>query len=140
MYEFRGDVAVVTGAAQGNGRAIALGLARAGARVACCDVQIEPLHGLVEEIERLKANTGVERVAEFIMSLCPAHGGECEIQLPYDKALIAARLGMKPETLSRAFARLRDVGVNMGDGTAVIADVGRLRHYVLAGEGPIEGA
>lgn len=52
MYEFRGDVAVVTGAAQGNGRAIALGLARAGARVACCDVQIEPLHGLVEEMGR----------------------------------------------------------------------------------------
>jgi len=33
-----GEVAVITGAAQGNGRAIALGLARAGALVACGDV------------------------------------------------------------------------------------------------------
>src|SRR5688572_30306002 len=32
------EVAVVTGAAQGNGRAIALGMARAGAKVAVADV------------------------------------------------------------------------------------------------------
>lgn len=32
-------VAVVTGAAQGNGKAIAMGLARAGAKVALCDLQ-----------------------------------------------------------------------------------------------------
>ena len=33
-----GDVALVTGAAQGNGRAIALGLAQAGAKLALGDV------------------------------------------------------------------------------------------------------
>ncbi|WP_048645065.1 SDR family NAD(P)-dependent oxidoreductase [Nitratireductor soli] len=38
MIEIGDCVAVVTGAGQGNGRAIALGLARAGARVAVCDV------------------------------------------------------------------------------------------------------
>lgn len=50
VFEVVDQVAVVTGAAQGNGRAIALGLARAGARVACCDVQTGPLDGLVQEI------------------------------------------------------------------------------------------
>ena len=44
------QVAVVTGAAQGNGRAIALGLAREGARVACCDVQVDKLEALAEDI------------------------------------------------------------------------------------------
>ena len=44
------QVAVVTGAAQGNGRAIALGLTLAGARVACCDVQMDKLEGLAREI------------------------------------------------------------------------------------------
>jgi NAD(P)-dependent dehydrogenase (short-subunit alcohol dehydrogenase family) len=34
----RGDVALVTGAGQGNGEAIALGLAAEGARVACLDI------------------------------------------------------------------------------------------------------
>ena len=52
VYEINDQVAVVTGAAQGNGRAIALGLARAGARIACCDVQIEALRSVVEEVSR----------------------------------------------------------------------------------------
>lgn len=43
-------VAVVTGAAQGNGRAIAIGLAAAGARVACCDVQAEGAAAVAAEI------------------------------------------------------------------------------------------
>lgn len=46
----KGAVAVVTGAAQGNGRAIALGLAAAGARVACCDLQGESVSALAAEI------------------------------------------------------------------------------------------
>lgn len=41
MEGISGTVAVVTGAAQGNGRAIAEGLARAGASVALCDNQSE---------------------------------------------------------------------------------------------------
>lgn len=40
MDGIRGAVAVVTGAAQGNGKAIAEGLARAGAKVALCDLQL----------------------------------------------------------------------------------------------------
>lgn len=39
MDGINGAVAVVTGAAQGNGKAIAEGLARQGARVALCDMQ-----------------------------------------------------------------------------------------------------
>lgn len=50
MLEIQGQTAVVTGAAQGNGRAIAQGLARAGARVACCDIQDKPLRELADEI------------------------------------------------------------------------------------------
>lgn len=38
MEGIKGEVAVVTGAGQGNGLAIAMGLAKAGARVALCDV------------------------------------------------------------------------------------------------------
>ncbi len=87
------------------------------------------LHHLVREIEHLKARSGVQRVAEFLTSLSPKSSGACEVTLPYDKTLIAAHLGMKPESLSRAFARLRDVGVQVGNGTATIGDVGRLRNY-----------
>jgi len=41
MEYFHGKVAVVTGAAQGIGKAIAAGLARNGAKVALCDIQFE---------------------------------------------------------------------------------------------------
>ena len=50
MQGIQGAVAVVTGAAQGNGRAIALGLAAAGARVACCDVQADAVRDLAAQI------------------------------------------------------------------------------------------
>jgi CRP-like cAMP-binding protein len=52
------------------------------------------------------------------------------VVLPYDKVLIAGRLGMKPESLSRAFARLKDQGVVIRQNLAAIADVGALRDYV----------
>ncbi len=44
-------VAVVTGAARGIGREIALTLVREGAKVTICDVDIEPLNDVASEIE-----------------------------------------------------------------------------------------
>ena len=88
------------------------------------------LHGLVQQIEQLKARTGTQRVAEFLAGLCPIEDGACTIGLPYDKALIAGRLGMKPESLSRAFARLRPLGVVIDHNTAAISDVSALRGFI----------
>jgi CRP-like cAMP-binding protein len=88
------------------------------------------LHALVQQIEQLKARTGTQRVAEFLSDLCPVEDGACTIGLPYDKALIAGRLGMKPESLSRAFARLRPLGVVIDHNTAAISDVASLRGFV----------
>jgi len=87
------------------------------------------LHGLVSQIEALKAQTGAQRVAEFLLELAPCRSGACEVTLPYDKVLIAGRLGMKPESLSRAFARLKDQGVTVKANTALIQDVASLRDY-----------
>lgn len=87
------------------------------------------LHALVAQVEALKAQTGPQRVAEFLLELAPKTSGSCDVTLPYDKALIAGRLGMKPESLSRAFLRLKDMGVTVRNTTARIKDVDALRDY-----------
>lgn len=89
------------------------------------------LHSLVAQIEQLKAHTGTQRVAEFLLDLCNVETGSCTLKLPYDKTLIAGRLGMQPQSLSRSFGRLQEIGVTIAQTQAVISDVDRLREYVL---------
>ena len=88
------------------------------------------LHDLVGQIEQMKARTGAQRVADFLIRLCDCAEGACTVTLPYDKALIAARLGMKPESLSRAFSKLRMLGVQVGRHHARIADIGALEDFI----------
>lgn len=87
------------------------------------------LKQLVQQVEQLKVHTGAQRLARFLASLCPTTSGSCTIGLPYDKTLIAGSLGMKPESLSRAFLRLRQIGVRVERNTAAISDVNNLRDY-----------
>ncbi len=91
------------------------------------------LQSLVGQLEQLKAHTGAQRVAEFLVQLAPVAEGPCLVTLPFDKILIAGRLGMKPESLSRAFVRLREIGVTIRQTRAEIADIHALRLYA-AGE------
>jgi len=88
------------------------------------------LHALVTEIEQLKAQSGAQRVAQFLLSLASCESGTCTVSLPFDKILIAGRIGMKPESLSRAFSRLRDHGVTVRQNHAEIADVAHLQDFV----------
>jgi len=98
------------------------------------------LHHLVLQVEQLKAQSGVQRVAEFLASLAPCENGSCVIALPYDKVLIAARLGLKPESLSRAFAKLKAVGVMVHASHVAVSDVGRLRQLAADDRGAIRGS
>jgi len=90
------------------------------------------LHALVAQLEQLKAQTGAQRLAEFLLDLALCPTGACAVVLPYDKTLIAGRLGMKPESLSRAFAKLKEVGVRVRQHHAAIADVVALRRFAEA--------
>ncbi len=89
------------------------------------------LHQLVLQIEGLKTHTGAQRVAEFLLNLCSDPAGvSCTLVLPYDKALIAGRLGMKPESLSRAFQKLKGYGVEVKQNRAIISNTNALRALV----------
>ncbi len=87
------------------------------------------LKRLVDQIEELKARTGPQRLAAFLVDLAPTQRGACTIALPYEKLLIAGRLGMKPESLSRAFQRLRALGVRIHHNTVAVGDVARLAEF-----------
>lgn len=99
--------------------------------VAMLSCTFRHLHELVMQIEDMKARSGVKRLAAFLIALSlPDAKGNCTFPLPYDKSLIAARLGMKPESLSRAFAKLRDIGVIVAGNKITITDVKHLHRYV----------
>lgn len=85
---------------------------------------------LMDEIETLKAQTADQRVLRFLISLCGAAQGACTVRLPYTKGDIAASLGLKQETLSRSFARLKAVGVDIDGREAHVADVAALKAEV----------
>jgi CRP-like cAMP-binding protein len=97
------------------------------------------LHHLVQQVEQLKAQSGVQRVAEFLAALAPLDHGSCVIALPYDKVLIAAKLGIKPESLSRAFAKLRSVGVAVHASHVAVSDVAKLRQLAADERAAIRG-
>jgi CRP-like cAMP-binding protein len=88
------------------------------------------LHLMASRIEQLTAQSGTQRVADFLISLTPCVKGPCRIALPYDKSLIAGRLGLKPESLSRVFAKLREIGVRVLANEVVVDDVTRLKDLV----------
>ena len=95
------------------------------------------LHHLVQQVEQLKAQSGVQRVAEA--SLSPAEQGHCSVALPYDKILIAGRLGLTPESLSRAFARLRAIGVVVDASHVMVKDVAKLRALAADDRSAVRG-
>lgn len=85
------------------------------------------VRSLVDEIEQVKGLSGIQRVAEFLVAQSPVDSGTCTVRLPYEKTLIASKLGMKAESLSRVFQRLRSYGVVIKRDMAVIDSLETLR-------------
>jgi len=93
------------------------------------------LHALVGQVEALQAQTGAQRVAKFLLDMASCKTGACLVTLPYDKVLIAGRLGMKPESLSRAFVKLRQLGVTIRQNMAEIDNIETLHKFALSDPG-----
>jgi CRP-like cAMP-binding protein len=100
----------------------------------------EHMHYLCQQVEQLKAQSGLQRVAEFLASFSQAERGKCAFALPYDKMLIARQLGIMPESLSRAFARLRAVGVTVNASQVKIEDIAKLRQLAADDRASARGA
>ncbi|MGM0701752.1 MAG: Crp/Fnr family transcriptional regulator [Pseudomonadota bacterium] len=92
------------------------------------------LRYLVRQLDQLTNQPTYQRLAAFIVSLCPRDAGSATVCLPCDKLLIAGRLGMKPESFSRAMARLKEVGVSCERNCVQIDDIAALRDFASGAE------
>ncbi len=84
------------------------------------------LRGFVQQVEQLTVKSATQRLASFLEKLVDVDEGSDEFELPLDKTLIAGRLGMQPETLSRALLKLRSIGVATEGHKVSIKDVAAL--------------
>lgn len=90
------------------------------------------LRMLVRQIAELKLKTTAQRLGSFLLSQAETEEGRVTLRFPYDKRLVADELGMKPESLSRALAKLGKLGVeSRPDNSVIIADIERLREFCV---------
>lgn len=94
-----------------------------------------------QEIEHLSLQNAPQRIGCFLLKImsngavCGAHdehfdASPIKLTLPYDKTLIAARLGMQPETFSRALKKLKaETGITVSGSLVTIGNVQTLRSY-----------
>lgn len=90
------------------------------------------VRGLVRHIRDLKLRTAAQRLGAFLLSHVedPA-ARRAEFRLPFEKGLLAARLGCRQENLSRAFATLRDYGVETHGAQVILHSIPKLTAYAV---------
>ena len=76
-----------------------------------------------------KLRTSVERLAAWIVQSCIARGNGGTIELKFNKRILASRLGMAPENLSRNFAYLERYGVHNSGRDILVDDLQRLEDF-----------
>ncbi|RCW28055.1 CRP-like cAMP-binding protein [Ciceribacter lividus] len=74
-----------------------------------------------------RLQTAPQRVAHYLLDNCPEDGSSASIRLPFQKSLLAGKLGLAPEALSRAFSSLRRAGVTVRGRIIQINDIGALK-------------
>ena len=74
-----------------------------------------------------------QRIACFLLRLCALHDfNPSHFVLPYSKITIASKLGMEPESFSRALVKLKEVGVTVNGHDVQIANAPALENYVCS--------
>jgi len=91
---------------------------------------VNEFRALVRQVCDLKLRTTAQRLGCYLLSLSAGQQtNTAALRLPFDKRLLAARLGCRQENLSRAFAALRDYGVETHGARVILHDVARLTAY-----------
>lgn len=75
---------------------------------------------VVKELKNQKLRSGLERLANWLLAYRAEQGDVARFELPFEKKVLAARLGMAPEVLSRSFAALAPYNVKV---TAAVIEI-----------------
>ena len=87
------------------------------------------LHGLIQDVETYSLRSSTQRVIGYLLQVAD-NDAPCEIALPTSKQVIASRLNLTPETLSRIFHDLSNAGLITVQGKRVrLHDPVRLSRY-----------
>lgn len=86
---------------------------------------------LTRQVKDLKLRTAPQRLGAYLLNMADAVTDEATVELPEQRGLLARRLGMTPENLSRAFARLRELGVRSQGRTISLHDIPALREFCV---------
>jgi CRP/FNR family transcriptional activator FtrB len=88
---------------------------------------------VLREYKNARTTNGLQRLVAWILAMQDCAETPSELTLPYDKAILASRLGMAPETLSRNLARLAALGVTIRGRRLKIHDARPLRALAAGG-------
>ncbi len=90
---------------------------------------------MVRQVRDLKLRTAAQRLGCYLLACVKdANVEQAEFRLPFDKGLLAARLGCRQENLSRAFASLRACGVETHGSRVILHDIPKLRALAVPDE------
>jgi CRP/FNR family transcriptional regulator, transcriptional activator FtrB len=82
--------------------------------------------GVLKELKNQKLRSSLERAAAWLVRFNSDAGGRDAFELPFDKRVLASRLGMAPEVLSRTFVTLQSYGVKVAGRQIKISDIAGL--------------
>ena len=84
---------------------------------------------VVKALKNEKLRTSAQRLANWILSTEARQGRRQQVDLKYDKRIIASNLGMSPENLSRNLSLLTDHGIRSSARDIIIEDRAALERF-----------
>lgn len=83
------------------------------------------------KLEHMNTMSAAQRLGCFLLRLCHTQAqGQKTLHIPIEKHVLAAYLGMKPETLSRSQQQIKPFGIHVAGADITINDIRRLREFV----------
>ena len=93
----------------------------------------ERLNRVQLTLEQMSSLTASQRLGCFLLRLCNQQQNHRDsVTMPIDKHIIASYLGMKAETLSRSFAQLQPLGIEVKHATITVNNISKLHQFVCS--------